>query len=58
MWLYPVPVVLAIAGWIAVFIATGRGPMLASLAAMVAGILVYMGRARVLRQWPFEEAGT
>ena len=58
MWLYPVPVVLAIAGWIAVFIATGRGPMLASLAAMVAGILVYMGRARMLRQWPFEEAGT
>jgi amino acid transporter len=58
MWLYPVPVVLAIAGWIAVFISTGRGPMLASLAAMVAGILVYMGRARMLRQWPFEEAGT
>jgi hypothetical protein len=31
--------------------------MLASLAAMAAGILVYMGRARMLRQWPFEEAG-
>ncbi|MGA7840337.1 MAG: APC family permease [Candidatus Acidiferrales bacterium] len=58
MWLYPAPVVLAIVGWIAVFISTGRGPMLASLAAMVAGILVYMGRARMLRQWPFEEAGT
>ena len=58
MWLYPVPVVLAIAGWIAVFISTGRRPMLASLAAMVAGILVYMGRARMLQQWPFEEAGT
>jgi hypothetical protein len=25
---------------------------------MAAGILVYMGRARMLRQWPFEEAGT
>src|ERR1700685_4244357 len=58
MWLYPVPVVLAIAGWIAVFISTGRTPMLASLVAMVAGILVYLGRARMLRQWPFEEAGT
>jgi fructoselysine transporter len=58
MWLYPVPAVLAIAGWIAVFISTGRRPMLASLAAMAAGILVYMGRARMLRQWPFEEAGT
>jgi fructoselysine transporter len=58
MWFYPVPVVLAIAGWIAVFISTGRGPMLASLAAMAAGILVYLGRAFTLRQWPFEEAGT
>jgi fructoselysine transporter len=55
MWLYPVPVFLAIAGWIAIFIATGRGPVLASLAAMTAGILVYLGRARFLRQWPFEE---
>jgi fructoselysine transporter len=58
MWLYPVPVLLAIAGWIAIFISTGPRPMLASLAAMVAGILVYLGRARILRQWPFEEAGS
>lgn len=55
MWLYPVPVVIAIAGWIAIFISTGRTPMLASLVAMVAGILVYLGRARLLRQWPFQE---
>jgi amino acid transporter len=55
MWLYPVPVILAIAGWIGIFISTGRTPMLASLAAMTAGILVYLGRARLLRQWPFEE---
>jgi fructoselysine transporter len=55
MWLYPVPALLAIAGWIAIFVSTGRKPMLASLAAMAAGILVYLGRARLLRQWPFEE---
>jgi fructoselysine transporter len=55
MWLYPVPVVVSIAGWIAIFISTGRRPMLASLAAMAAGILVYLGRARLLHQWPFEE---
>ncbi|MGC1385860.1 MAG: amino acid permease [Candidatus Acidiferrales bacterium] len=55
MILYPVPVILAIAGWIAIFISTGRNPMLASLAAMVAGILVYLMRARVTRQWPFLE---
>src|SRR5580698_3092016 len=55
MWLYPVPVIIAIAGWIAIFISTGRTPMLASLAAMSAGILVYLARARLLRQWPFRE---
>jgi zinc transporter ZupT len=55
MYLYPVPVFLAIAGWIAIFVSTGRKPMLASLAAMAAGILVYMCRARILRQWPFQE---
>ncbi len=38
------------------FCCHGTRPMLASLAAMVAGILVYLGRARMLRQWPFEEA--
>jgi fructoselysine transporter len=55
MWLYPLPVVAAIIGWTGVFISTGRRPMLASLAAAMAGILVYLGRARWMRQWPFEE---
>ena len=53
MWLYPLPVVMAIVGWAAIFISTGRIPMLASLAATAAGILVYLGRARLLDQWPF-----
>ena len=56
MLFYPVPVILAIAGWIAIFISTGRNPMLSSLAAMAAGILVYLVRARMARQWPSQEA--
>jgi fructoselysine transporter len=55
MWLYPLPVAVAIIGWMGIFISTGRTPMLASLAAATAGILVYLGRARWMRQWPFEE---
>jgi fructoselysine transporter len=55
MWFYPVPVVVAIAGWAGIFLATGPQPMLASLLAAVAGIVVYLGRARGLGQWPFEE---
>jgi fructoselysine transporter len=57
MWFYPLPVVIAIAGWIAIFISTGRRPMLWSLAAAIAGILVYLCRALWLRQWPFESRG-
>jgi fructoselysine transporter len=56
MWLYPVPVVIAILGWTGIFFSTGRKPMLASLGAMLAGILIYLGRARLLGQWPFEQA--
>lgn len=56
MWLYPVPVVIAILGWMGIFFSTGRKPMLASLGAMLAGILIYLGRARLLGQWPFEQA--
>ncbi len=55
MWLYPLPVAIAIIGWAGIFISTGRKPMLASLAAATAGVLVYLGRARWLRQWPFQE---
>jgi fructoselysine transporter len=55
MWLYPIPVGIAILGWLGIFLATGRAPMLASLAAMAAGIVVYLGRARYEREWPFEE---
>jgi fructoselysine transporter len=56
MWLYPIPVVIAILGWAGIFVSTGRTPMLASLAAMAIGILVYLGQARYERQWPFQEA--
>jgi fructoselysine transporter len=50
---YPVPVFLAIAGWVAIFISTGRQPMLASAGAMAAGVVVYLVRARLMRDWPF-----
>ena len=55
MWFFPVPLVIAIIGWIGIFIATGRTPMLASLGAMAIGIVVYLGRARYQHEWPFQE---
>jgi fructoselysine transporter len=56
MWLYPIPVAVAILGWAGIFISTGPKPMLASLGAMVLGAVIYFGRARLIHQWPFDEA--
>ena len=54
MWLYPVPSIVALAGWIYILasneaIYVGFGALL-----FVAGCLAYLWRARGLRQWPFE----
>ena len=54
MWLYPIPVIIAIVGWTAIFLSTGKRPMIAAAAAASAGILVYLGRAKWLSEWPFE----
>lgn len=54
MWLYPLPVAIAIIGWIAIFVSTGSRPMIAATAAASVGILVYLVRANWLREWPFE----
>jgi fructoselysine transporter len=54
MWLYPIPVAAAIIGWCAIFVSTGERPMIAATAAASVGILVYLVRAKWLREWPFE----
>jgi amino acid transporter len=55
MWLYPVPAVVAIALWLAVFFSTGR-VALAGLGAMAAGLAVFLARAAAAREWPFAGA--
>lgn len=56
MWLYPFPVVMALAGWLAIFLSTGLKLVLAALAAALLGALLFLMRARWQRAWPFEEA--
>lgn len=41
MWLYPLPVILAIAAWLGIFVSTGYGYMLGGVAAISIGALVY-----------------
>jgi fructoselysine transporter len=56
MWFYPIPVVIAILGWIAIFVSTGRRLMAAAVAFAALGTLIYLSRAKLLKQWPFEES--
>ncbi len=57
MWLYPLPCVLAAAGWLCVWLATGWmfvGLSLATLAAGVGAFLIWSWQAG---SWPFAETG-
>jgi amino acid transporter len=53
MWLYPVPSVVALAGWIYIYKSAGTKPILLSLIWLVAGALAFLAWARAERTWPF-----
>lgn len=56
--LFPIPVLLAIIIWVAIFIATGWKMIVSGLLVIVAGIVIYLVKARTQREWPFAgEAG-
>lgn len=41
-WLYPVPSLLALAGWISVYASAGRTPIIFSIVVMVAGVAAFL----------------
>ncbi|WP_052230349.1 APC family permease [Streptomyces sp. CT34] len=58
MWLYPLPSILALAGWLVIYgyadrSAPGRHPIEWSLAWVAAGVLAFLVWARHEREWPF-----
>ncbi|MBO2458392.1 APC family permease [Actinomadura violacea] len=53
MWLYPLPSLVALAGWIYIYKSAGTRPILLSLAWLAAGVVAYLVWARVERIWPF-----
>ena len=63
MWLYPVPIIVAVVGWVAIFLSTGSYDFfgvrvnfaLAGLTMTAIGAVVFLLRARVLREWPFNK---
>jgi amino acid transporter len=53
MWLYPLPSVIALAGWIYIYKSAGTKPILLSLAWLAAGVVAFLIWARAERTWPF-----
>ncbi len=54
MWLYPLPAIIAIVGWVYVYYASGLLPILLSLAWVAAGVVAYLLWARFVEHtWPF-----
>jgi amino acid transporter len=53
MWLYPVPSLIAFAGWIFVVSTSGLFYILIGLALLAAGIGAYLWRAKRASDWPF-----
>jgi amino acid transporter len=56
MWLYPVPVVVALAGWLFIFCTTGVKVMIFGLGVLVLGVLSFLAWSIRVRQWPFAGA--
>ena len=52
-WLYPVPCVIALLGWVYVYVSASASALLLSGAWIVAGIVVFAIWAKVNRSWPF-----
>ncbi|WP_433153829.1 APC family permease [Actinomadura nitritigenes] len=53
MWLYPLPSLVALAGWIYIYKSAGTRPIVLSLVWLAAGVVAYLIWARLERIWPF-----
>jgi amino acid transporter len=50
---FPIPAILAIVMWAALFVATGVNMMLSGLTVIAIGTVVYMIKAKMNKEWPF-----
>jgi amino acid transporter len=52
-WLYPLPSLAALGGWIYVYTSSGSTSIIFSLVVLAAGLLAFAAWAKFERQWPF-----
>jgi amino acid transporter len=55
MWLYPLPSIIAFAGWIYILSTNGVKFIALGLGLMVVGVAAYLWQARLKNEWPFDK---
>ena len=53
MWLYPLPSLIALVGWVYIYKSAGTRPILLSVAWLAAGAVAFLVWARAENTWPF-----
>jgi len=56
MWLYPLPCLVALVGWVFVYATTGGLFVVMGACTLLIGAVVFFVRAKVRREWPFGPA--
>ncbi|HEY6168009.1 MAG TPA: APC family permease [Verrucomicrobiae bacterium] len=56
IWLYPLPCLVALAGWLFIFATTDWKIIAVGLGSLVLGVLVFLAWSRHNRRWPFANA--
>jgi amino acid transporter len=52
-WLYPLPTLVALAGWVYIYVSASRLSVWLSVAWILAGVIAFLVWAKVERTWPF-----
>jgi amino acid transporter len=58
MWLFPLPALVALSGWVFLFWTSGPLPKLYALGVIVLGVLCFLIWSRWTKRWPFVSAAT
>jgi len=58
MWLYPVPSLIALSGWVFIVLTSGLIYILISVLLLGGGVGAYLWRAKRLSEWPFQSGIT
>jgi hypothetical protein len=54
MWLYPIPSVIALIGWIFIVLTSGLVYVFISVLLLTGGVGAYLWRAKRSSEWPFQ----